>query len=44
MSTKTDEYLKTLIDNQGPLGYARLAKYHESAIQTGATAAGVGTS
>ena len=38
MSTKTDEYLQTLVDNMGPLGYARLAQYHESAIQTAATA------
>ena len=38
MSTKTDELLQTLASNIGPLGYTRLAKYHESAIQTAATA------
>jgi len=38
MSTKTDELLQTLVNGSGPLAYTSLAKYHESAIQTTATA------
>ncbi len=39
MSLKSDELLKSLLDVQGPFGFARLAAEHESAIQTAATAA-----
>jgi hypothetical protein len=34
-----EKYLSELVSMQGPLGLARLAKHHESAIQTAATAA-----
>ena len=39
MGFKTDELLEKLIAAADPLALARLAKYHESAIQTAATAA-----
>ncbi len=39
MGAKTDELLQELINTQGPLGYARLAHEHESAITTAAVAA-----
>jgi len=39
MSTRTDELMGQLANNVGPFAYANLAKYHESAIQTAATAA-----
>ncbi|NQT41293.1 MAG: hypothetical protein HQ581_27645 [Planctomycetes bacterium] len=39
MSTQTDELLQELLNTQGPLGLARMAGEHESAIQTTATAA-----
>jgi hypothetical protein len=38
MGTKTDELLQQLLDAQGPLGYARLAQHHESAITASAVA------
>ena len=38
MASSTDALLQELADKIGPLGNARLAKYHESAIQTAATA------
>ena len=34
MNTKTDELLQKFLDGQGPLGYARMAHEHESAITT----------
>ncbi|HUX03030.1 MAG TPA: hypothetical protein VMY35_18885 [Phycisphaerae bacterium] len=39
MSTRTDDLLEALYDNRGPFAYAKLAEFHESAIQTAATAA-----
>lgn len=39
MSTKMEELLQRLLEEHGPLGYARMAKDHESAMQTAATAA-----
>lgn len=39
MGTRTDELLAELIAKQGPLGLARMAHEHESAIQDAATAA-----
>lgn len=39
MALQTDLLLRELIDKTGPLGYARMAGEHESAIQTSATAA-----
>jgi hypothetical protein len=39
MGMKTDELLTALLDTQGPLGKARLAQYHESAMTTSAVAA-----
>ena len=38
MSTKTDDLLQAILDAQGPVGYARLAEYHESAMTTAAVA------
>jgi len=38
MSTKTDDLLQELIDKTGPLGFARLAQFHESCITTAAVA------
>lgn len=38
MSQKTDELLQQLLDAYGPLGNARLAQYHESAMTTTAVA------
>ncbi len=38
MSRKTEEQLDALIAGQGPLGLARLARYHSSAIATAAVA------
>ncbi len=34
MNTQTDNLIQQLIDAQGPLGNARLAQYHESAMTT----------
>ena len=39
MSTKTEEILSNIFKYNGPLANAYLAEYHESAIQTAATAA-----
>jgi len=36
--SKTDDRLEEYLANQGPFAYANLAQYHESAIQTDATA------
>lgn len=38
MSTETNQLLESILDAQGPLGYARLAQYHESAMTTAAVA------
>lgn len=37
--TKVEELLQELVDDAGPLAYAKLAQYHESAIATAAVAA-----
>jgi len=39
MGLETDKLLRELINTQGPLGNARLAQYHESAMTTSAVAA-----
>jgi len=38
MNTRTDELLQQILDSQGPLGHARMAGEHESAITSSAVA------